>query len=57
MNKATVIVGMETIDPYFIKSRKLKRMFCLFTSEVNIIPARAPIGVKNAPILLPIIEA
>ena len=52
-----MIVGIETIDPYLIKSRKLKRMLCLLTKEVNIIPASAPIGVKNAPILLPIIEA
>ena len=31
-------------------------LFCFIKSE-NIIPAKAPIGVKNAPMLLPIIEA
>lgn len=45
------------ITPYFIKSKNPYLTFCLAIKPVNIIPAKAPIGVKNAPIFEPIIEA
>ena len=53
--KATNNVGIEIIIPYLIKLRKLYFTSCLLTKSVNIIPANAPIGVKHAPILEPII--
>ena len=52
-----VITGKEMIEPYLIKSMKLYLMSFLPIKFVNIIPASAPIGVRNAPILLPTIEA
>ena len=45
------------MDPYFIKSKKVNFISYLLNKLENIIPARAPIGVKNAPTLLPIILA
>ena len=45
------------MDPYFIKSKKVNFISYLLSKLENIIPARAPIGVKNAPILLPIMLA
>ena len=51
-----MIVGNVIIAPYLIKVINENLISYLFTSEENIIPANAPIGVKNAPILLPMIE-
>ena len=45
------------MDPYFIKSKKVNLISYLLNKLENMMPARAPIGVKNAPILLPIILA
>ena len=58
-NKAnvTVIVGIETIAPYLMKSMNENLTSCSFNKLVNMIPANAPIGVKKAPKLLPMIEA
>ena len=47
--------GIDIIIPYFVKVLKLYFTFCLLTKSVNIIPAKAPIGVKKAPILDPMI--
>ena len=55
--RQTVMTGRETITPYLTKSRNVNLTLFSFTKEENIIPAKAPIGVKKAPILLPIIEA
>ena len=57
VNNATVITGIELITPYFIKSKKEYFVSCSEISVVNIIPAKAPVGVKKAPMLLPTIEA
>ena len=57
VNNATVITGIELITPYFTKSKKEYFVSCSEISVVNIIPAKAPVGVKKAPILLPTIEA
>ena len=38
------------ITPYLIKSLKEYLTLCFANKLVNIIPARAPIGVKKAPI-------
>ena len=54
-SKALKMVGIEIIKPYFIKSKKVYFTFCLAIKSVNIMPASAPIGVKNAPTLEPII--
>ena len=54
-NKATDNVGIAIIKPYLIKLTKLYLTSCLLTKSVNIIPANAPIGVKKAPILEPMI--
>ena len=54
-NKATNKVGIEIIPPYFIKSKNVYFISYFFIKDVNIIPASAPIGVKNAPKLDPII--
>ena len=51
------ITGKEIKEPYLTKSMNVYRVSCLFTNEVNMIPARAPVGVKKAPILLPTIDA
>ena len=56
-DKAIVIIGKEIITPYLTNCPNEYFTPCLFTKFVNIIPARAPIGVKKAPILLPMIEA
>lgn len=53
----TVITGIETIAPYLMKSIYLKRILFLLTKLENIMPAKVPTGVKNAPMLLPTIEA
>lgn len=57
INNATNNVGMAIIIPY--KENCLKDNFTSwsFTSPVNMIPANAPIGVKKAPMLEPIIKA
>ena len=55
-NNEIANVGIEIIDPYFIKLKNENLMSYLFNNEENIIPAKAPIGVNIAPILLPIIE-
>ena len=55
--RATVKTGKEITTPYLMKSKKENLTSYLWTKEVNIIPASAPIGVKNAPILLPMIVA
>ena len=52
---AAEMVGTAMMTPYFIKSRKVYLTFCLPIKSVNIIPAKAPIGVKNAPIFDPMI--
>ena len=51
---AAVIVGIAITTPYLTKSTNENFTSYLFTKEENIIPASAPIGVKNAPMLLPI---
>ena len=51
------MTGIETSAPYLMKSVNLKRILFLATKPENMMPASAPIGVRNAPILLPIIEA
>ena len=48
-------VGREMMIPYFTKVEKVYVTCCLLTRSVNIIPASAPMGVKNAPMLDPII--
>ena len=45
------------MDPYFIKSKKVNFISYLLNKLENIIPANAPIGVKKAPILLPMMLA
>ena len=50
-------MGTLTTDPYFIKSKKENLISCLLNRLENIMPAKAPIGVKKAPILLPTILA
>ena len=57
VNNATVITGIELITPYFTKSKKEYFVSCSEISVVNMIPAKAPVGVKKAPMLLPTIEA
>ena len=54
-NNAIEAVGIAIITPYLTKSRNENLTSYLLSNEVNIIPAKAPIGVKNAPMLLPII--
>ena len=51
------IIGNEIIAPFFIKSKNEYFVSCSLTRLVNMIPAKAPVGVKKAPILLPTIEA
>ena len=53
----TAKVGIDIIAPYLMKSKKLNLISCFFKMDNHIIPARAPIGVKKAPIFEPIIEA
>ena len=52
-----VIVGRATMIPYFEKSKNENLTSCSLSRLINIMPARAPIGVRNAPMLLPIMEA
>lgn len=52
----TVIVGIAIIAPYLINVINENLISYLFNSEENMIPAKAPIGVRKAPILEPIIE-
>ena len=52
-----MIVGRDITTPYFIKSINENFTSCSFNKLVNIIPASAPIGVKKAPKLLPMMEA
>ena len=54
---ATLLTGTPMSTPYFIKSRNVYLTSCLFKIPIHMIPAKAPTGVINAPILLPIIEA
>ena len=54
-SSATVKVGIEIIHPYFINVLNENSISCLWTKSVNIIPAKAPTGVKNAPKFEPII--
>ena len=56
-SRDTVSVGREMIAPYLMKSKKLNLISCFFKIDNHIIPAKAPIGVKNAPIFDPIIDA
>ena len=55
-NKETISVGIDIITPYFMKSKKLNLISCFFKMLNHIIPAKAPIGVKKAPIFDPIID-
>ena len=55
--KITVMTGTDIITPYLMKSINLNRMLILATRLVNMIPAKAPIGVRNAPMLLPMMDA
>ena len=57
INIAVVIVGIANIAPCLIKSRKENFTSYSFNNEINMIPAKAPIGVRKAPMLLPMIEA
>ena len=57
INKAESNVNIEIIEPYFTKSLNEYLISYLLTNFVNIIPARAPIGVKKAPIFEPMIVA
>ena len=50
-----LMVGKAIMAPYLMKSINVNLTLFSFTKEENIIPASAPIGVKKAPILLPII--
>ena len=54
---AAVIVGMAIVAPYFVNFTNDISTFCFFKRPIHIIPARAPIGVKNAPIFEPMIDA
>ena len=55
--RATVKTGKEITTPYLMKSRNVNLTLFSLTKEENMIPAKAPIGVRNAPMLLPMIEA
>ena len=55
--KTMVITGIEIKDPYFMKSKNVNLTLLSFTKPENMMPANAPMGVKKAPILLPMIEA
>ena len=48
---------METIKPYLVKSKKENLMPCLWSKEENMMPAKAPMGVRKAPMLLPMMLA
>ena len=51
------MVGMAMRTPYFTKSRKENFTSYFRSNDENMMPAKAPIGVKKAPMLLPMIEA
>ena len=54
---ATNRVGIAIITPYFVNVKKLNlTLFCL-SIDNHIMPANAPIGVKKAPMFVPIIDA
>ena len=55
MRSVATSVGIATITPYFIKLKKPYLISYFFRIDSHIIPAKAPIGVKNAPIFDPII--
>ena len=50
------MTGIAIIAPYFIKVINENLISYLFNNDVNMMPAKAPIGVKKAPIFEPIIE-
>jgi hypothetical protein len=56
-SKAAEMVGMAMRMPYFTKSRKENFTSYFLRSDENMMPAKAPIGVKKAPMLLPMTEA
>lgn len=56
-NNAPTITGKEIIIPYFINCKKENLISFVFNIRSHIMPASAPIGVRYAPILEPIIEA
>ena len=49
--------GIEIIEPYRTKVLKFNFVLYFSVKDVNIMPAKAPIGVKKAPILDPTIAA
>ena len=51
------MIGRDIIAPYLTKSTNEYFVSCSLTKLVNIIPARAPVGVRKAPMLLPTIDA
>ena len=54
-NIAIIIVGIEIRIPYFIKVKKENSTSFFFRIDIHIIPAKAPIGVRKAPMLDPAI--
>lgn len=55
--KAKAHVGSAIKTPYFAKSLKDSLTLWSLSKPVNIMPAKAPIGVKKAPIFDPIMDA
>ena len=53
--EATIKVGIPIIDPYFIKSKYEYLISLRFRIFDHIMPAKAPTGVKMAPMLDPMI--
>ena len=53
----TINTGIAIGAQYLIKSKKLNLTCSSFNILIHIIPASAPIGVKYAPMLEPMIEA
>lgn len=56
-NKEALMVGIEIIAPYLINPTKENLTSYFINKAENIMPAKAPRGVKKAPRLLPIIVA
>lgn len=54
---AEKIVGIATGAPYLTKDMNENLTCCFFSIEDHIIPASAPIGVRNAPMFEPMIAA
>ena len=54
---AASIVGIPIINPYSVNFKNVISTPCFFKILIHIIPARAPIGVKYAPMFEPIIVA